>query len=67
MKIWRNISYLATAATVILTSCTSIPASATLREDLNEVNSKISELNEQIRGYEKEAQLLSKQAAQEAN
>ena len=62
MKIWRNISYLATAATVILTSCTSIPASATLREDLNEVNSKISELNEQIRGYEKEAQLLSKQA-----
>lgn len=62
MKIWRNISYMAVAAAIFLTSCTSIPASATLREDLNEVNSKISELNEQIRGYEQEAQQLSAQA-----
>ena len=62
MKIWRNISYLAVAAAILLTSCTSLPASATLREDLNEVNSKISELNDQIRGYEKEAKALSEQA-----
>lgn len=62
MKIWRNISYLAVAAAILLTSCTSLPASATLREDLNEVNSKISELNDQIRGYEKEAKVLSEQA-----
>ncbi len=62
MKIWRNISYLAVAAAILLTSCTSIPAMATLREDLNNVNSKINKLSEQIDSYEKEAEELSKQA-----
>ena len=62
MKIWRNISYLAVAAAILLTSFTSLPASATLREDLNEVSSKITELNSQIDSYEKEAKELAKQA-----
>lgn len=62
MKIWRNISYLAVAAAILLTSCTSVPAMATLREDLNNVNSKINKLSEQIDSYEKEAEELSKQA-----
>ncbi|MCR5573004.1 MAG: CHAP domain-containing protein [Candidatus Saccharibacteria bacterium] len=62
MKIWRNICYLFVAAAILLTSFTSIPASATLKEDLNEVNSKISELNDQIKSYEKEAKELASQA-----
>ncbi|MBO4855102.1 CHAP domain-containing protein [Candidatus Saccharibacteria bacterium] len=62
MKIWRNISYLAVAAAILLTSITSIPASATLKEDLNKVNAKISELNDQIDSYEKEAKELAAQA-----
>lgn len=62
MKIWRNISYLAVAAAILLTSFTSVPASATLKDDLNEVNSKITELNNQINSYEKEAKQLAAQA-----
>ena len=62
MKIWRNISYLAVAAAILLTSITSIPASATLKEDLNKVNAKISELNDQIDSYEKEAKEFAAQA-----
>ena len=62
MKIWRNISYLAVAAAILLTSFTSLPASATLREDLNEVNSKISDLSDEIKGYEKEAKALAAEA-----
>ena len=62
MKIWRNISYMAVAAAILVTSFTSLPASATLREDLNAVNSKITELNDQINSYEKQANELAKQA-----
>ena len=62
MKIWRNISYMAVAAAILVTSFTSLPASATLREDLNAVNSKITELNDQINSYEKQAKELAKQA-----
>ncbi len=62
MKIWRNISCILVAAAILLTSFTSIPASATLKEDLNEVNSKISELSDQIKSYEKEAKELAAQA-----
>lgn len=62
MKIWRNISCILVAAAILLTSFTSIPASATLKEDLNEVNSKISELSDQIKSYEQEAKELAAQA-----
>ncbi len=62
MKIWRNISCIVVAAAILLTSFTSIPASATLKEDLNEVNAKISQLSDQIKTYEKEAKELAAQA-----
>lgn len=62
MKIWRNISYLSVAATIIFTTCVSLPASAYTQADLQEVNSKISEIREEIAGYEQEAAALSAQA-----
>lgn len=62
MKIWRNISYLSVAATIIFTTCVTLPASAYTQADLNEVNSKISEIRAEISGYEKEAAALSAQA-----
>ncbi len=62
MKIWRNISYLSVAATIVFTTCISLPASAYTQADLKEVNSKISEIRQEIAGYEKEAAALSAQA-----
>jgi len=62
MNICRNISYLAVAAVTVLASVAPVPAHATLKEDLDEVNSKISELSDEIKGYEKEAKALAAEA-----
>ncbi|MBP5634264.1 CHAP domain-containing protein [Candidatus Saccharibacteria bacterium] len=63
MKIWRNISYLSIAATIIFASSFTLPAAAYTQADLREVNEKISEIRAEISGYEEEAAALSAQAA----
>ncbi len=62
MKRWRNLFCLVIAVVVVFSCVSSSRVAAYTQEDLDEVNSKIRDLRDQIKEYEDEASALAKKA-----
>ncbi len=67
MKVWRNLFCLAVAIVIVFSCIISTTVSAYTQSDLNEVNSKIDNLRQQINQYESKASALAARADSIAN
>jgi surface antigen/uncharacterized protein YoxC len=67
MKRWRNLFCLIIAITIVFSCILSTRVAAYTQDDLNEVNAKIRDLRDQIKGYEDEASALARRADSIAN
>lgn len=62
MKTWRRLTYLGFVVILVAACVVTVPAMAYTKNDLNEINAKIDNLEDQIQTYENQASSLAAQA-----